>query len=175
MDQEEYTLPIPNLDDFNIFLMLRDPRDVLTSYYFYHAFSSYEDPRQQEFLEARNQLTQNTGIDEWVLEKAPIFKSRYEEYIEKLYGRPNVRFTRYEDMIADFESWLAGFLEFSGIHLREEAIEAIKREANFNVKKEDPKSHKRQVTPGDHKRKLKEETIRSLNRQFKKILEVFHY
>jgi len=175
MDKEEYTLPIPNLDNFKVFLMLRDPRDVLTSYYFYHAFSSYDDPKQQEFLMARNKETQSKVIDEWVLEKAPIFKARYEEYCDKLYGRPNVLFLKYEDMIADFDSWFSRFMEFSGFNLSDEVIEAIHKEANFNVKNEDQKAHKRQVTPGDHKRKLKEETIGVLNSQFQRVLGALNY
>ncbi len=175
MDKEEYTIPVPNLDDFKIFLMLRDPRDVLTSYYFYHAFSSYENPNQQEHLSARNQETQSKGIDEWVLDKTPLFKARYEEYLDQLYGRPNVLLLKYEDMIADFESWLSAFLEFSSLHLSGEVIDAIKKEANFTSKNEDPRAHKRQVTPGDHKRKLKEETIHALNCQFETVLKALNY
>jgi len=175
MDKEEYTLPILNLDDFKIFLLLRDPRDVLTSYYFYHAFSSYREPAQQEFLLARNKETRSQPIDEWVLEKAPIFKARYEEYYERFHGRPNVLFLKYEDMVADFESWFSSFMDFVGLNLNNETIESIRKTANFDVKKEDKKAHKRQVTPGDHKRKLKEETIRSLNSQLEKVLDAFHY
>jgi len=175
MDQEELTLPISNLDDFKIFLMLRDPRDVLTSYYLYQAYSSYENPAKQEFLMARNKEVQAKSIDTWVLEKAPLFKARYEDYFEKLYGKPNVLFLKYEDMIADFEPWLAQLIDFSGLNLSKETIESIKKTANFNVDKEDRKSHKRQVTPGDHKRKLKDETINLLNAEFKEILVGFQY
>lgn len=175
MDKEELPLPIPNLDDFKIFVMLRDPRDVLTSYYWYQAYSSYENPAKQEFLMERNKEVQAKSIDTWVLEKAPMFKARYEEYREKLYGRPNVLFLKYEDMVADFDPWIAQLLDFSGLKLGQKTIESIKRTANFNVDKEDRTSHKRQVTPGDHKRKLKDETINILNAEFEKILEAFHY
>ena len=175
MDKEELTLPISNLDDFKIFLMLRDPRDVLTSYYWYQAYSSYESPAKQEFLMARNKEVQAQSIDTWVLEKAPVFKARYEEYSEKFHGKPNVLFLKYEDMVADFEPWLSRLIEFTGLNLGEKTIELIKSTANFNVDKEDRKSHKRQVTPGDYKRKLKEETIQVLNAEFEKILERFQY
>lgn len=175
MDKEELTIPIPNLDDFKIVLMLRDPRDVLTSYYYYQAFSSYDNPAQQEYLNARNEEVKNKPIDNWVLEKAPLFKDRYEEYLRKLHGRSNVLFLKYEDMISDFKSWLGKLVDFSGLNLGEEAIESVFKTANFSVENEDRKSHKRQVTPGDHKRKLKKETIDALNSHFRKILEGFNF
>ena len=175
MDKEELTLPIPNLEEFKIFLMLRDPRDVLTSYYLYQAYSSYKNPAKQELLMERNKEVQAKSIDAWVLEKAPLFKGRYEEYIKNLYGKPNVLFLKYEDMIADFDPWIARLIEFSGLKLRDETIESVKKTADFKVAKEDKASHKRQVTPGDHKRKLKDETICELNFQFQKVLEEFNY
>jgi Sulfotransferase domain len=175
LDKEELTLPIPNLADFKIVLMLRDPRDVLTSYYFYQAFSSYDNPAQQQFLIARNEKVKNTLIDNWVLEKAPLFKARYEEYLKTLHGRSNVLFLKYEDMVADFESWFYKLIGFSGLHLERQAIESIFRIANFSVENEDKNSHKRQVTPGDHVRKLKQETIDALNSEFQAVLEGFKF
>ena len=175
MDKEELTIPIANLNDFKIFLMLRDPRDVLTSYYLYQAHSTYENPAKQEFLKERNKEVQAKSIDTWVLEKAPLFKARYEEYLKKLHGKPNVLFLKYEDMIADFDHWISRLIEFSGLKLRDKTIESIKKTADFKVAKEDKASHKRQVTPGDHKRKLKDETIKVLNVQFENILQAFQY
>ena len=175
MDQEELTVPIPNLDDFKIVLILRDPRDVLTSYYFYQAFSSYDNPAQTDFLIARNDKVRNTLIDNWVLETAPVFKARYEEYLKTLYGRSNVLFLKYEDMVADFDAWLHKLIDFSGLNLERQAIESILRTAHFSVKTEDNTSHKRQVTPGDHKRKLKTQTIDALDLQFHAVLEGFGF
>lgn len=48
-------------------------------------------------------------------------------------------------------------------------------EANFSVAREDLNSHKRQVQPGYHKRKLKPETIEILNDRFAEILETLGY
>jgi Sulfotransferase domain len=175
MDKEELPLPIPNLNDFKIFLMLRDPRDVLTSYYFHHAADPYYNPAQRDFLIARSKETKNKPIDEWVLDKAPIFRARYEEYLNTFHNRPNVLFLKYEDMVADFPSWLSGLAEFASPNLHANTLQSIMRTARFDVDKEDEQAHKRQVTPGDHKRKLKQETIDSLNSDFRNILEGFNF
>lgn len=175
MDKEELTMPIPNLDDFKIILMLRDPRDVLTSYYFHHAFDPYHNPAQQEYIIARSMEAVSKSIDEWVLEKTAVFLERYKTYCEKLKNKPNVLFLKYEDMVKDFNQWLYNLRKFTGLNLKKETVESIIKKANFSVDKENVKVHKRQVTPGDHKRKLKKETINILNSQYSKILDILNY
>jgi hypothetical protein len=54
-------------------------------------------------------------------------------------------------------------------------INKIKSEADFTVQKENISSHKRQITPGDNKRKLKPETIEILNDRFADILDTLGY
>jgi len=176
MDKEELPVPVPNYDDFKIFLMLRDPRDVLTSFYFHHAFPpSSLNPAQREFINARSKETRSKSIDEWVLEMAPVMQARYDEYIERFYNKSNVLFLKYEDMVADFASWLSKLTAFYDLNLSNNTIDSILKTASFNVAQEDKKAHKRQVTPGDHKRKLKRETIQALNSQFHKILGTLDY
>jgi len=175
MDKEVLHVPIPNCDDFKVFLMLRDPRDVLTSFYFHHAFSLYRNPAQQEFINARSAKAMSKSIDEWVLETAPIMKARYDEYFERFHNKPNVLFLKYEDMVEDFSSWLSKLIAYFDLNLSEKAIDSIRETANFNVAQENEKSHKRQVVPGDHKRKLKSETIQALNAQFHNYLTVYNY
>lgn len=165
--------PIPDIDDYKIVLMLRDPRDVLTSYYFHHCYEIYDNPKQQEFIIERSKEALSKTVDEWVLEKAETFLERYKIYCEKLINRPNVLFFKYEDMINDFHSWLYKLREFTSLNVKEETIKTIIRNASFNVDKEVVKSHKRQVAPGDHKRKLKKETINILNSQYKEVLDRF--
>jgi hypothetical protein len=49
-------------------------------------------------------------------------------------------------------------------------------ESSFTVKRgEDAWSHRRQVTPGDHRDKLKPETISRLNGVFREALEALRY
>ena len=174
-DEEEFFLPIPNLDDFKILLVLRDPRDVLTSYYYHHAFETYHNPAQQEHLLTRREQTQSKSIDEWVCEKTPIFKYRYTSYLEATNNRPNVLRVRYVDMLNNFGNFLDNLIRFINVDVPKSTVEAIIKEASFSVKKEDPSSHKRQVLPGDHVRKLKRETVAFLNLEFRQILKELNY
>jgi hypothetical protein len=175
MDKEELIIPIENLDDFKILYMLRDPRDVLTSYYFHWGYELYSNPAVEDYLKVRSEETLAMTIDEWVLEKFPLFLERYKTYLEKFNNKPGILFIKYEDMLEDFDNWLNNIIRFIDVNVKKGTIESIKRKANFKVDKEDVKAHKRQVIPGDHKRKLKKETINILNSQFNKILDELDY
>jgi len=166
-----------DIEDYRVILMLRDPRDVLVSNYFSVAYSHaipYQNKGTARSLLAAREKALAQTIDEHVLTEAPSLSDRYREYCEQLLNKSNVLFVKYEDMIDDFETWLGTILNFLEIDERSEAISRITREANFSVQ-EDVSSHKRQATPGDHKRKLKSETVESLNLRFQTILAVLGY
>lgn len=175
LDKEELTVPIPNMDEFRVILMLRDPRDVLTSYYFHHAHDPYFNPAQEAQIAARSKEAQSMSIDDWVKDKAPLFKSRYEEYLSKLYGKPNVLFLKYEDMIENFPDWFEKVVEFTGLTPDTDTRDLIMKTANFKVANEVKSAHKRQVAPGDHVRKLSVDTIAWLNSEFKVVLKELNY
>jgi hypothetical protein len=175
MDEEEFSLPIPRLEHFRILLMLRDPRDVLTSYYFHHGYELYGNPGKEGFVEERSKETLSKTIDEWVIEKSKVFGLRYLAYLNELVGKPNVLVSKYEDMVGDFDGWLGRVVEFMNIDLSPETIMDVIEKANFSSPKESVSAHKRQVTPGDHRRKLREETIRYLNSEFEAVLKALNY
>lgn len=175
LDKEEFTLTIPKLDNFKILLMLRDPRDVLTSYYFHHAYELYNNPAKEGFVLERSRETLSKTIDEWVMEKSTVFGDRYRTYLDKLADKPNVFLSKYEDMIKDFNTWLDSLQEFMNINISAKTLSTIMQETDFSIQKENIKAHKRQVVPGDHMRKLKKETISHLNSEFKEILEKLNY
>ncbi len=167
--------PIPNLDQYRIILMLRDPRDVLTSLYFSQAYS-HEEP---SYLLGKKPTwrtnAQSQTIDEFVKENIPIYLQRYHQHIHHLLGEPNVLFLKYEDMVLNFESWFNQLIEFLPIEVQPSQITKIIKKANLKVQKEDIYSHKRQVIPGDYQRKLTPEMITLLNQEFKEILEQMNY
>lgn len=168
---------IKALEDYKIMLMLRDPRDVLTSLYFSIAYShSIPKPKNlaQRMLENRNTAIAKP-IDAWVLETAPGYLKRYKYYCENLLGRPNVFFVKYEDMVNDFPTWLDTViksLELNNVDKR--LVEKLINEADFDVE-ENINSHKRQVKPGDHRRKPKPQTINQLNSIFSEVLDLLDY
>lgn len=172
-----YSWPIENIQDYQILLMLRDPRDVLTSLYFSVAYSHMIPTGKklaQRILDNRTEVM-NKSIDEWVLENAPYYLSRYEIYCEKLLGKPNVFFCKYEDMVNDFSKWLDSVIKSLQLNDVDQQLRAkLINEANFDVE-EDIYAHKRQAQPGDHRRKLKPETISQLNYRFGDILSLLDY
>jgi hypothetical protein len=82
---------------------------------------------------------------------------------------------KYEDMVGDFSAWLDRLIGFLELDLGREFIEGLKAGAEFKVSKEDVYKHKRQVTPGDHRRKLKPATIEILNAKTREIRQFFGY
>ena len=155
--------------------MLREPRDVLTSLYFSHAYS-HAIPllNQEELLNLRKKALSMT-IDEYVIENMPKYLRIYQEYCQNLFGKPNVMFVTYEKMVTDFDTWLDSIIEFLKLKVSPELVSKIKEEADFTVKEENIYAHKRQVLPGEHQRKLKPETIEILNYNFSEILDVLGY
>ncbi len=163
---------IEKIDDYKVLLILRDPRDVLTSMYFSSAFS--HSPVSKSMVSNRPKVTK-LSIDEFVLTKASYICRIYTEYIENLISNPSVLFLRYEDMVSDFSIWLDRLTTHVKLNHETEAIETFKKTISFKVKKEDKHSHIRNIQPGDHKQKLKHSTIIQLNELFKDILKPLSY
>jgi hypothetical protein len=161
-----------DLDGFRIVLTLRDPRDVLTSRFYSQAFA--HTLFDQASIDRRNRFRE-MGVDAFVLDQAGEVIDRYSTYHGMLMGRDNVLFLRYEDMVGGFERWLDRLAEFIGSGGQRAAIDAIRAEADFSVKKEDKFSHRRSVKPGNYLKKLKPETVEVLNERLSGILTLFGY
>ncbi|WP_417490896.1 sulfotransferase domain-containing protein [Maricaulis sp.] len=155
-------------EDSHIMLHLRDPRDVLVSLYFSHKYSHRRS--SEGFNPSSDSLNElDKGIDNYVMFRAPQYLERYNFYIENMLGKENVTFSRYEDMVMDFEGWLPRFLEPYPLRNRKGFIakQMKKRAAQFELDgSEDVTAHKRKAVPGDHKEKLEPATIEALNKMF---------
>ncbi len=163
---------VPELDKYKIVLLLRDPRDVLVSYYF--SMKHTNTIHQNKGVEARKRVNEIT-IDEYVLEIVPRFKLVYETYIEKLLPLENVYFTKFEDLIEDSPKWLQGVADYCDLEVENDLLDEIKKNVNNEPRKENPRSHHRKSTHGDFKVKLKEETVEKLNEAFDEILKKLDY
>ena len=174
----EFLPYIPDLGAYKIVLMLRDPRDVLVSLY-YSAGYSHNIPSRKggisEILQTMRVSASETSIDSFVLDYADVFLNRYEAYCHRLLKSNHVFFTKYEEMVFDFNIWLDKMLVFLDIDLKRNIKKEIARNAQFSTQSEDKYSHKRQVAPGDHCRKLQLETIAKLNLKFQSILAILDY
>ncbi|SNS55771.1 Sulfotransferase domain-containing protein [Ekhidna lutea] len=166
-----FFIDVPNLNHYKVILILRDPRDVLTSYYFTAAFNH---PISDKAVIEERKEAQALNIDEYVIKKSELFYQRYFDYLQKVKPLQNVLLLKYEDMIVDYNTFLSEISDFVGMDENEKIHELVGK-SSFKVDKEDPNSFIRNIKAGDHKEKLKPETISFLNKKFAKILEGFNY
>jgi hypothetical protein len=164
--------PIPNPDRYRCLVILRDPRDVLTSHYYSVAFS--HTVITKALSEARKRALAMT-IDDHVLHYLPVIKQRYQEYVEHLLGREHVLYLKYEDMITDFPGWLRQLMDSCGFQADSQTMDSLILEMAGTPSTEDKYSHRRQGHPGDYMRKLKPDTIATLNKELSGILYACRY
>jgi hypothetical protein len=187
----EPTIP-KDLESYSIVLHLRDPRDVLVSLFYSYTYSHPRRPERFNPSDKERFGWEEGGINAFVIEKAPEYKKRYQSLTSTLFEKKNVVFIRYEEMVSDYGTWLKKFLSaFSHFSVPpKRTLRPFKRRTSladiqqkflkkykkkFTVSSEDIYRHKRQIAPGDHKRKLKEDTIKRLTFEFKDILKLLNY
>ena len=169
---------IPNLDDYYVVLVIRDPRDMLTSNYFSIA-NSHLLPIGENKIESftkKSSFARSAEIDQYVLAMSDHVQQVYQRYLNLLVKKTNVHITKYEDMIANFPIWLDNLLDYCDLEISYQLKQELLNEAyKSRPTKENILSHMRQVTPEDYKRKLQPETIAQLNSFFSNILAEFKY
>lgn len=169
---------VPDLARCRRVLMLRDPRDALTSEYYSIAFSHQlpEAADKRAELLGRRQHAQRSGVDAYVLSASERLLRTCQRYMDLLLPQPGVYLTTYERMIADFPAWLDSLLAACGFEISPDLRRCLLAEAySSRPQRENIHSHLRQVTPGDHRRKLQPETIARLDDLFADVLRRFGY
>ncbi len=191
-----FFVPTRALDQASIILHLRDPRDVLVSmFYSYCYMHAGEIERHTGY---RREVAE-AGIDQFVLDMVgePFFRyrgdygigsrykkhvgnvcDRYQRYLKEVFDRPNTVVVSYEEMVLAFPGWLEKIIRAFGLTNPDETRTTVEaRHANSVAagEEEDVWSHKRKVTPGDHREKLQSETIRRLDEIFAPVLEKLGY
>ena len=190
-----FFVPSKAIDEASVILHLRDPRDVLVSMFYSYCFMhGGEIERHTGYRKA----VAEAGIDRFVLDMAgaPFYEyrgdygigsrykkhvgnvlDRYERYLAELLGRPNTAVVSYEEMVLSFPSWLEKIAGAFDLPDPEEtrAVVAARHANSVAAEEEDVWSHKRKVTPGDHREKLQPETIRQLDQIFATVLERLGY
>ncbi len=168
---------LPHLSDFQVIVFLRDPRDCLTSLYYSVAFS-HRPPRdpdaQSAFFQHRERI-QQWSLDDFVLSRAPRWAQRYGQYCNALDQHDNVELMTYEQFVLDFPAWVDRLSQLWGLPIEGPLRQDLMQLADFDVGRENIYAHKRQVTPGDHRRKLRPDTIETLNRRMAPVLERLGY
>jgi hypothetical protein len=163
---------IPNLDDYKVILLLRDPRDVLVSYYYSMKYNN--TIHQKKGLVLRKRL-QHVGLDDYVLEIVPRFKKVYEDYVTHLLGKENVYFSKFEDLLADSKKWLTEASDHCGMECSVELRSQIGLGITAKPKKETKHKHHRKAQPGEFKEKLQDATIEKINKEFGEVIKALNY
>jgi hypothetical protein len=164
---------IPLGRDTRTYLLVRDPRDAITSLYFSLKYShSTTGALAAPILRSRDRL-QDMDIDGFALALAPLFAAKFQAY--RPLERTNLLLHRYEDIIFDKEKFLAAISAHFGIDASPAVLAGVAQSVDERPATEDINAHVRQVTPGDHKRKLKPATIEALNQILSDVLLKYDY
>lgn len=160
-----YVSDMPVLYRLKVIVQVRDPRDCLTSAYFSLKKSHVPpiDPEKlRQFMERRRKL-ETLDINEYVRQKADEYRNRLRILRELVQRHDDVLVLKYEDMVERTEQWLEQIALFVDQPITSALRTKLGEKVDFSVDKEDISKHKRQVSPGDHKRKLSEKTIREIS------------
>ncbi len=165
------------LSEFRLLLVVRDPRDVLTSLYFAMAFShSLPAGASRKVFLTQRERALSQGPDEFVRQRSDRLLETYRNYCALLAGgHPSLTLLRYEDMVSSFDSWLGQLVAGCGLPARPARMRELVEKADFATDGEDRDRRKRQVEPGDHLRKLQAQTIAELDQTFAGVLDRLGY
>jgi hypothetical protein len=160
-------------------LMVRDPRDVLVSRYYSdgwsHKMPPVDDPGTlSRTMERQRARAQNTTIDEYALGLVPAAARTLMEYLPLLYS-PTTVVLPYETYVFDKAALIDRILTHFGWIAEPGLIDWILSWADVFPETEDPGSHIRQVRPGDHRSKLRADTVDRLNQVLAEVMEPFGY
>ncbi len=166
----QFRLPLENN---TVVLLVRDPRDMLVSLYFSIA-KSHVIPKGNSALKAQREQAVQQSIDEFVLKRAGGYLQQFRRYETEL-DQLNVRVYRYEDVIYNKDSWLRDLVQVIGLPEKPDLIESIAARFDVVPEQEQEAQHIRQVHPGNHRRKLKPETISEINQTLEPFLSAHGY
>lgn len=165
-----------NLETVHLF-QTRDPRDILVSEY-YSLGWRHSDKDWDASARDRRKKIQSLSIDEYVIQE-PILGNyplvdRYQELLDAM-NDTQVHLAKYETMILDFDRWLGDVIPLLGLNRASERTLLSRQYQNEFRANAEPDAHKRNVVPGDHREKLKPETIEILNDRFSTVLDALEY
>jgi len=163
-----------NLDNSNLILLVRDPRDILVSLY-YSVAESHEIPENHQTFANNRAIARSLDINSYCERYAPQIAAQHARYREAFDQAPQLRTFRYEDVVFDKAKWLREMVEIAGIKVVKRHVRKVAKRFDITPSHEMPNQHIRQVFPGDHRRKLSQETILVLNEVCGEMLRTYGY
>jgi hypothetical protein len=162
------SLPIAELARYRVLMILRDPRDILTSAYFSEAFSHAPPllPERLAELEERRTRVQAMSIDEFVIEKAAEVLGLLDDY-RRISDTYAVRPLTYTQMMFDWDGFMDGVQDALGVPISQHHRDVLKAKGRIGEELGgNANAHLRRGTPGDHVDKLQPDTVRQLTAIF---------
>jgi hypothetical protein len=160
-------------------LLVRDPRDMLTSLYFSVAHS-HRPPGDRiggemaEQFHKRRQEVSRMGIDAFALANASAIVGQYRTIGAKLAGIDH-KLYRYEDVVFDKLGFVQDMLAYLRLAVRPAIVNRVVAANDIRPDVEDVARHIRKVSPGDHREKLRPQTVAQLDGIFAEILRRYAY
>jgi tetratricopeptide (TPR) repeat protein/lipopolysaccharide biosynthesis glycosyltransferase len=170
----------PTFRDGPKILLVRDPRDALVSLYFSDAYSHPIPARTEaaspttDLMERLRRDALNSGIDDFVLRRAVWMRRDFLSYLG-VARRPETMVVRYEDYIFRKPELVRLIARQFGLTVEDAQIDEMMIWADLRPATEDPSAFVRRVTPGDHRNKLRPETIAALDELLQPAMEAFGY
>ena len=155
---------------------VRDPRDMLVSEYFSFGWSHSTGASG---IGQRREKIQDMTVDQYVIEQ-PNFSSwpleqKFAPLIDRELDPQREILVKYETMVTRFPEWAAKAIGPFGYRIPKFAVAKLAWKYRNEFKPTTGDSHRRAITPGDHRRKLQPATIKILNDRFAAVLEKFGY
>ena len=158
--------PVPaagRFADKKLVMLRRDPRDVAVSLYYSIRYSHTSKTRNPEaFLRKRERLEALDICQGIAEETAPTAMKQFKSTFKFMRQHPDACLTTYEQLILDFDGWFDRVSSY--LELTNEETEKIRARIAPTVEppqKENPRKHKRRVTPGNW-REIFDDDLRAL-------------
>jgi hypothetical protein len=168
---------LPDYASGRTVVLVRDPRDALTSYYFSMAYShvppgTAESPNLLTAFQARRDRARSITIDDFVLSEAPGHARAMRRILA---NAPQPRLYRYEEIIFDKQAWATDMVEYLALPASPLLVSKVVARNDVIPPEDAPLEHIRHVTPGDHRDKLRPETIAALDARFARLRKKMGY
>jgi hypothetical protein len=172
-------MAIPAFGKGRSVLLVRDPRDMLTSLYYSIAFSHRPPPSQEagSLVDAFNDQRHaalESSVDAYALQYAPVVLRIFETMERKTAGI-EPKCYRYEDVIFRKLDWIRDVLAYLDLAVPDRVVAAIVQRNDVLPAAENAGAHIRRVTPGDHREKLAAATIAQLDDILAPVLRRYGY
>ena len=142
-----YYVDILGLENMHPILVLRDPRDVITSRYFSEAFAHVA---LDKVFHEHTERVRKMDVDTFVKTFAKDVEEHYSHFRENYSKMEQGVIWKYEDLIDDFEGFLVDVNEKCNLGKSGKFVAEIASKESFKVSSEDKFSHKRSVKAGSY-------------------------